>query len=194
MRQVSLSDGSRLTADRFVFACGPWLGKLFPKVIGDLITATRQEVYFFGLPAGDSRFFEPQFPAWIEGGPPHYYGTPVYDLRGFKIGDDEDRARFDPTLEDRIPTPRILKPLRDYVSFRFPALRGAPLIEARVCQYERSPDRHLIVDHHPDAGNVWFVGGGSGHGFKHGPALGEWAADVVLEKKPVDPFFALSRF
>ncbi len=194
MRSVALSDGSKLAADRFVFACGPWLGKLFPDVIGDRITPTRQEVYFFGLPAGDSRFFEPQFPAWIEAGPPHYYGTPVYQWRGFKIGDDERRGPLDPTSENRFPTPEIHRELRDYVYFRFPALRGAPLIESRVCQYERSPDRHFIVDRHPAARNVWMLGGGSGHGFKHGPALGEWVADVVLDKKPMNPLFALSRF
>lgn len=194
MHNIALSDGSRLGADRFVFACGPWMGKLFPDVIGERITPTRQEVYFFGLPAGDSSFFEPQFPAWIESGPPHYYGTPVYEWRGFKIGDDERRAPFDPTAENRFLTPEIFKELRDYVYFRFPAMRGAPLTESRVCQYERSPDRHFIIDRHPAAQNVWLVGGGSGHGFKHGPALGESVADAVLGKKEMNPFFALARF
>jgi glycine/D-amino acid oxidase-like deaminating enzyme len=194
MHNIALSDGSRLGADRFIFACGPWLGTVFPDVIGDRITPTRQEVYFFGLPAGNSSFFEPQFPAWIEAGPPHYYGTPVYEWRGFKIGDDERRAALNPTSEDRFLTPETFNELRKYVHFRFPALRGAPLLESRVCQYERSPDRHFIIDRHPAAQNVWMLGGGSGHGFKHGPALGEWVADVVLGKKPMNPFFALSRF
>ncbi len=194
MRSVNLSDGSELTADRFVFACGPWLGKLFPDVIGDRITPTRQEVYFFGLPAGDSQFFEPQFPAWIESGPPHYYGIPIYKWRGFKIGNGEPGAPFDPTSEDRSYTPEIHKLLRDYVYFRFPALRGEPVVEWSVCQYEHSPDRHFIIDRHPAAQNVFLVGGGSGHGFKHGPALGEWVAEVVLEKRPMNPFFSLSRF
>jgi glycine/D-amino acid oxidase-like deaminating enzyme len=40
---------------------------------------------------------------------------------------------------------------------------------------------------------VLLVGGGSGHGFKHGPAVGELAAEVIQGKRP-DPFFRLSRF
>jgi len=73
------------------------------------------------------------------------------------------------------------------------ALKGAPLLEARVCQYENSPDHRFIIDRHPDAQNSWIVGGGSGHGFKHGPAVGERAAELVLGKTRVDPFFGLSR-
>ena len=55
-------------------------------------------------------------------------------------------------------------------------MRGAPLIETRVCQYEDTPDHDLIIDRHPAAQNVWIVGGGSGHGFKHGPAVGKMVA------------------
>jgi len=85
-------------------------------------------------------------------------------------------------------------PARRYLAFRFPALKGAPLLEARVCQYEQTPDQHFILDRHPQAQNLWLLGGGSGHGFKHGPALGEPAADIVLEKKTPEPLFQLGRF
>jgi sarcosine oxidase len=67
------------------------------------------------------------------------------------------------------------------------------VLESRVCQYENSPDHHFLVDRHPEAGNVWLVGGGSGHGFKHGPALGELVAGNVLEEKPPEPLFSLRR-
>ena len=73
-------------------------------------------------------------------------------------------------------------------------MKDAPLLESRVCQYENSPDGHYIIDQHPGAENTWVVGGGSGHGFKLGPALGEFVAERVIGKKEVDPFFALSRF
>jgi len=79
------------------------------------------------------------------------------------------------------------------LEFRFPALKGAPLLEARVCQYENSPDGHFVIDRHPDAENVWLVGGGSGHGFKHGPAVGERVAGLVFGKTTLEPFFAMSR-
>src|SRR5436309_14005781 len=41
---VKLSDGSPLTADGFVFACGTWLGTPFPEVVGERVRPTRQEV------------------------------------------------------------------------------------------------------------------------------------------------------
>src|SRR6185312_8707204 len=53
LSELGLADGTRLRADHFVFACGPWLGQLFPDVIGDRVTPTRQEVFFFGSPQGD---------------------------------------------------------------------------------------------------------------------------------------------
>jgi glycine/D-amino acid oxidase-like deaminating enzyme len=72
-------------------------------------------------------------------------------------------------------------------------MRGAPLVEARVCQYENSPDHHFILDRHPGAGNVWLAGGGSGHGYKMGPAVGERVAEMALGKRTVDAVFALKR-
>jgi glycine/D-amino acid oxidase-like deaminating enzyme len=191
---VTLSDGTKLVADAYVFACGPWLGKLFSKAIGNLIRSTRQEVFFFGAPAGDSRFSEEALPVWIDNGEPLFYGIPGNQWRGFKLADDTRGALFDPTSGERVASSEGLQAARDYLGFRFPALKGSPLLESRVCQYENSPDQHFIVDRHPDAGNVWLVGGGSGHGFKHGPALGELVAGNVLGQKPTEPFFSLSRF
>ena len=77
---------------------------------------------------------------------------------------------------------------------RFPAMRDAPLIEARVCQYEQSADGNLIVDTHPEAANAWIAGGGSGHGYKLGAALGEMLADQALGEREKEPFFGLARF
>jgi len=48
-------------------------------------------------------------------------------------------------------------------------MNDAPLLETRVCQYENTTDHNFIVDRHAANTNVWIVGGGSGHGFKHGP-------------------------
>jgi len=193
MQSVELSDGSTLAADQYVFACGPWLGKLFPDVIGNLIAATRQEVFFFGVPAGETRFQEDRMPVWIDHGEKFIYGIPGNEWRGFKVADDTRGDPFDPTDGERTPSAEGIKAARKYLAFRFPALKDAPLVESRVCQYENSPDHNFIIDRHPGAKNVLLVGGGSGHGFKHGPAVGERAADVV-QGKPPDPFFTLSRF
>ena len=134
------------------------------------------------------------FPVWIDHGERIFYGIPGNQWRGFKVADDTRGAAFDPTSGERVASPEGLQAARDYLGFRFPALKGSPLLEARVCQYENSDDQRFIVDRHPGAGNVWLVGGGSGHGFKHGPALGELVAGNVLGKIPAEPFFSLSRF
>jgi len=194
VHQVTLSDGSQLSADAYVFACGPWLGKLFPDVIGDLITPTRQEVFFFGTAAGDSRFSEEQLPAWIDHGIPPFYGIPNNQWRGFKIANDTRGPVFDPTTGERTPTPEGIKEARKYIAFRFPLLKDAPLLESRVCQYENSPDHNLIIDRHPRAGNLWLVGGGSGHGFKQGPAVGEMVANLVVNQGTPLDVFKLARF
>jgi glycine/D-amino acid oxidase-like deaminating enzyme len=191
---LNLSDDTPLVADAYVFACGPWLGKLFPDVIGERVRSTRQEVYFFGTPAGDRRFTEEALPVWADHGARFMYGIPGNEWRGFKVADDTRGPVFDPSAGERIPTPAGLAAARDYLAFRFPELKAAPLIEARVCQYENTPDEHFIVDRHPAAANAWLVGGGSGHGFKHGPALGELVARLVLDGGTPDSQFRLSRF
>ena len=82
---------------------------------------------------------------------------------------------------------------RAYLRMRFPALANAPLVESRVCQYENSTDHNFILDRHPGAENVWIVGGGSGHGFKHGPVIGEMVTDAVLGSKPPPKEMGLGR-
>ena len=190
MREIRLADGSAVEADVFVFACGPWLAKLFPEFDPPLVRPTRQEVFYFGPPAGRADLTEEEFPTWIEG---PFYGIPATRFRGFKIADDRRGADFDPTDGDRTPSAKGIREAREYMEHRFPGLRGAPLIEARVCQYEQSADGELIVDTHPEADNVWIAGGGSGHGYKLGASLGEMLAGQVLGEREKEPFFGLAR-
>ncbi len=194
MSGVRLSDGSALQADQYIFACGPWLGRLFPDAIGGRIQPTRQDVFFFGTPAGDSRFNEESLGVWLDYGARAWYGIPGNESRGFKIANDTRGPAFDPTSGDRTPDAGALREAREYVAFRFPALRDAPLVESRVCQYEQTADSHFIVDRHPRAQNVWLVGGGSGHGFKFGPALGQWISEMVIGRREIEKTFSLSRF
>src|SRR5262249_26194020 len=191
---MRLSDGSGLVADHYVFACGPWLGKLFPDVIGEKIRPTKQDVFFFGTPAGTTLFDDVHLPVWADHREQFIYGIPGNQGRGFKIADDSRGPDFDPTTGERLASPERLKAIRDYMAFRFPGMKDAPLLETRVCQYENTPDTHFIIDRHPAASNVWLIGGGSGHGFKHGPAVGELVACMVLEGKEPDATFKLNRF
>jgi glycine/D-amino acid oxidase-like deaminating enzyme len=194
LRHLSLSDGSQLKADYYVFACGPWLGRFFPETIGDLVRPTKQDVFFFGTPAGDDRFSDGRLPVWGDHRGRFRYGIPGSGRRGFKIADDTRGPIFDPTNGERVVSQETLRDIRDYVGFRFPALKDAPLVETRVCQYEQTPDSHFIIDRHPAMENVWIVGGGSGHGFKHGPAVGEMMAGFILDDQEPDAIFRLARF
>lgn len=194
LERLDLADGSALAADVYVFACGPWLGSLFPTVLSErAIRPTRQEVFFFGPPAGDSRFHEGACPVWIDLVGQRYYGIPGNEQRGFKVADDTRGGPIDPTQGERTITPALLEAARAAVTQRFPGLAGAPLLEARVCQYENTPDGHLLFDRHPHAGNLWLLGGGSGHGFKLGPALGEYAAATILSDGAPHPLLVLDR-
>ncbi|MGQ0815227.1 MAG: FAD-dependent oxidoreductase [Gemmatimonadota bacterium] len=193
LSSVTLSDGSTLDADRFVFACGPWLPQVFPDVIGRRIVATRQEVFFFGTPAGNTQYDVGTLPVWVHIGERFVYGIPAYERRGLKVADDTAGEEVDPTSLERAPSVTGLARARVILRERFPALTDAPLIEARVCQYEASSDGHFLVDRHPRFENAWLVGGGSGHGFKMGPALGEHVAALVQGRAAVQPLFAYDR-
>ncbi len=148
-----------------------------------IINPSRQEVFFFGSAAGDLRFTEAQLPVWIDGGKHRFYGIPGNHWRGFKMADDARGPTIDPTTMERQISDGGLAAARAYLRLRFPVMAGAPLLEGRVCQYENSLDQNFILDRHPEAENVWIVGGGSGHGFKHGPVMGEMVTNAVLGLK-----------
>jgi glycine/D-amino acid oxidase-like deaminating enzyme len=164
----------------FVFALGPWLPKLFPDLLARRITPTRQEVFFFAPPPGDRRFAPPLMPGWADwNGGDIWYGMPDLEARGFKIAFDGHGPVVDPDVGDRLPSPAALENARAYVARRFPALAASPINEVRICQYENSSNGDFLIDRHPAWPNAVLMGGGSGHGFKHGPEVGRYAAALV---------------
>jgi glycine/D-amino acid oxidase-like deaminating enzyme len=165
-------------AGQFVFACGPWLPKLFPDLLDELIHVTRQEVIFFGVPPGDDSFSAGVMPAWIDFND-LVYGLPNVDGRGFKIAIDAHGDEFDPDSGERVVSLNGLNAVREYLAKRVPRLANAPVMETRVCQYENTSNGDFLIDRHPMFENVWIVGGGSGHGFKHGPVVGEYLARMI---------------
>ena len=177
---LALSDGSSLAASAFVFACGPWLPKVFPELMKKKLFTPRRDVFFFGTPSGDDRFSYPNFPNYSEDNSLGYYGFPSIDHRGFKVCPVGELTAFDPDTDERVVSPYQVKRARDYLAIRFPALKDQPVVESRVCQLEMSVDEHFIIQRHPSLENVWLAGGGSGHGFKHGPIVGEYVAERVL--------------
>lgn len=192
--QIATASGERIDGDLFVFACGPWLGKLFPALLGKRIFPTRQEVFFFAVPPGDRRYEPGLLPGWADfNAGDIYYGFPDLEGRGFKIARDAHGPPMDPDGGDRTPSAQALVDVHSFMSRRFPALAKAPLNEARVCQYENSANGDFLIDRHPTWPNALLVGGGSGHGFKHGPAVGAYAAALMAGRlAKAEPRFSLA--
>lgn len=188
---VKASSGERIEASTFVFACGAWLGKIFPDVLGSRIFPSRQEVFFFGVPPGDARFAPPALPTWLFQ-EDEIYGMPDLESRGLKIAVDRHGERVDPDTQSRLASAKGAEEARRFVEQRFPGLRGAPILETRVCQYENTWNGDFLIDRHPEMENVWFVGGGSGHGFKHGPAVGEYVTGRILGDAEEEARFSLA--
>jgi sarcosine oxidase len=191
VEHVTTSKGERIAAGEFVFACGPWLGKVFPDVLGTRIFPSRQEVFFFGVPAGDERFAPPALPTFLFQAD-ESYGMPDLEARGLKIALDRHGEKTDPDTQSRIVSTSAIEEIRRYVAKRFPALKDAPIVETRVCQYENTSNGDFLIDRHSEMENVWFAGGGSGHGFKHGPAVGEYVTGRLLDGTPGEARFSLT--
>ena len=194
LTELRLGNGDTLRAANFVFACGAWLGRLFPDLLGRRIFPTRQEIFFFAPPPGDRDFAPGRLPGWADfNHGDMYYGFPDLEGRGVKVAHDRHGPPVDPDAGDRIPSAAALTEVRAFMARRLPALADRPLNEARVCQYENSSNGDFLIDRHPAWVNVVLVGAGSGHGFKHGPAVGRYAADLLLDRLDApEPRFSLA--
>jgi len=193
---LKTSGGEEFSAGSFVFSCGPWLPKLFPDVLADRMFISRQEIFFFGIPAGSLQFAQPALPTWLYLRD-EFYGMPDLESRGFKVADDHHGPIVDPDTQPRMASVQAIAAARNFVGKRFPGLKNAPIVESRVCQYENTSNGDFLIDRHPNFDNVWLLGGGSGHGFKHGPALGEYVAGLVLQAgasagPEIEPRFSLA--
>ena len=189
---VKTGAGGSISAGAFIYACGPWLPKIFPELLRERIHPTRQEVFFLGTPPGDRQFKPPQMPVWLHRTHPDLpYALPDMEGRGFKIAFDRHGKAFDPDAGARVISAASIDQLRAYLQRHIPALANAPVIETRVCQYENSWNGDFLIDRHPDHQNVWIAGGGSGHGFKHGPGVGEYLSECILHGAATEPRFAL---
>ncbi len=195
LNAVDIGHGESVSGAVFVFATGPWLRKTFPQLLGRKIATPRRELYYWGVPPGDTRFNWPHLPTWSDGVLGNY-GFPNFD-RGVKVAPPAAGVfQQDPDDAERVPSAYLMRQAQAWVARRFPALKDMPIVEARVCQVEQTANSDFLIDRHPDYDNVWIAGGGSGHGYKHGPMVGQYVADRV-EGKPADAelvkTFALAR-
>jgi glycine/D-amino acid oxidase-like deaminating enzyme len=175
-------DGEPLSAGAYVFACGPWLPKMFPGLLGDRIRVPRRELFYVGSPIDDHRY------RWEH--LPNIADTDTYTASdvdyGIKVAAQLRDQPMDPDLGDRMPTAFLRRQVENYVAKRMPGLKGQPIVAARTCQTEYSDNSHFIVDRHPELDDVWVAGAGSGHAFKMGPSIGEYVAARVLGR-PTNP-------
>ena len=191
--KIETGNQGSISAGTFIFCCGSWLPKMFPELLHERIFPTRQEIFFLGTPAGDAGFRPPNMPVWLHRTHPDLpYALPDIEGRGFKIAFDRHGERFDPDTGMRVVSQSSVEHLRAYLRQYIPILENAPVIETRVCQYENTWNGDFLVDRHPNFENVWIAGGGSGHGFKHGPALGEYLTGRILHDAPAEPRFSLA--
>ncbi len=207
MDGVILQNGDIIRGDSYVFACGPWLRKLFPKLMENRMRIPLGYVTYWGTPVGDARFTYPNLPSYNFPGVTGWAALPT-DSRGFRVrggigaalppetpeqkAEREARARSappppppdplqnDPDTSSRWASPANIDGMRRFVQRRFPLLANAPLLETRCCHYESSSNRDFIVDHVPDTMNAWIAGVGQSEGFKFGPVAGEYVAQRVL--------------
>jgi len=180
--RVVLEDQT-LEADRVVWSCGGWLGGLFPGLVN--LRVTVQELFFLqGGPNWE------RSPAWVDYDRAVYGTGDLHDL-GVKIAWDAEGPALDPDADYPEASPEIERLARGYVHDRFPALADAKVVGTKRCRYEISADSHFMAGPHPEQDNVWIVGGGSGHGFKHGPAMAERIADAWRGGRPLPSHFAL---
>ncbi|MBI4907236.1 MAG: FAD-dependent oxidoreductase [Acidobacteria bacterium] len=188
--QRHVQSPAEVESRKVVFACGPWLPRLFPVELGKRILPSRQEVLFFGVPPGSSVYGPSGTPCWIDIANT-YYGLPDLENRGFKVALDKRGPLMDPDTAERTVGAEAVQRVRGYLARRVPELANAPLVEARVCQYENTATSDYILDRHPAFDNVWIAGGGSGHGFKHGPSVGSYMKELVLDGRVPDERFRI---
>lgn len=199
MSQIELAGGDKLEADAFVFAAGPWLPFLLPQFMRKLIRPSKQDLFYFGMPAIGHR--KKHLPVWCDfatlDDDVMYYGIPATDISsggfGFKVAKDVAGPDFDPEWGERTVEIQNLENVRRFMEQRFPFMKKAPLVQTRVCQYENTADAHLIVDKVPGTENLWVAGGGSGHGYKLGAAIGEYLSNRIEGTAKAEPLLSFDR-
>lgn len=174
-------DNLPLEADLIVVCAGPWLRDLYPRTVGPILEVVRQNIIYTSTPDASTAYDADNMPCWIDHGL-SAYGAPSVNGNGVKAAIYWTEAIIDLDNDDRVVDRATFVRTRIYLEHRFPGLVGQQAVDQKACQISMTPDTHFIVDFHPKYANVLIVGGCSGHLFKHGPVLGEFAAGVGLKE------------
>ena len=182
--ELVTASGASVRGGQYVFACGPWLPKVFANLLAPRMRVPIGNVFYMATPVGDMRWQAPDMPSHNFPGITGWAALPV-DNYGFRTRIGGAQAG-DPDTSDRmVGAPNVAR-LRSFLAERFPLLKDMPINEQRACHYEITVSRNFIIDRHPEFANVWIAGGGNAEAFKQGPVFGEYVARRVLGK-PTDP-------
>ncbi|NUR83091.1 MAG: FAD-dependent oxidoreductase [Nonomuraea sp.] len=176
-----LVDGRELRADRVVWAAGAWMPGLFDVPI----SVTKQDTLHFAVPAA---WTTPGTPAWCDYSS-SAYGHGDVDGVGMKATSDAEGGPYEPEEGARTVDAESVAAARSYLGRRFPSLAQAPVLFSQVCQYALTPDAEWVIAE--TAPGVWLLGGDSGHGFKHAPALAAYVAGILDGDHAPEPRFGL---
>ena len=189
-RRVTVATGSgSVTAGAAVVCAGPWTaGLLATAGIAVPSAATMEQVGYLAPAAGPA----PAMPIFIGHGDPEPYGLPVPGSALYKVGFHHSGPAADPGRQEQGPDAGLTARLAALARRYLPGFAPDP-VRAERCVYDNTPDQDFIVDR---AGRVVIGSGTSGHGFKFGPLLGEWLADLATGQGdgPPSPRFAIGRF
>lgn len=197
-----LGSGVRVRTDRgeyqayhLLLTAGAWMGQLAP-LLARLAIPERQCLAWF-QPLRSELFAPDCFPVFnvlVEEG--RYYGFPIFAVPGFKVGRYHHLGqRADPDRTPRTCDPEDEALLRSFTERYFPDAAG-PTASLKFCMFTNSPDRHFILDLHPQAPQVVLAAGFSGHGFKFCSVIGEVLADLATTQMTRHhiSFLRLARF
>jgi sarcosine oxidase len=182
-------------ADRLIICAGPWAGRVVPRL--EQLAVPERQVLAWLQPFRPELFTPDRFPVFLlEVADGSYYGFPVHDVPGFKIGRYHHlREPMDPGDPDRSTRADDEAILRAFAIRHFPEGAG-PTIMLKACIFTNSPDEHFIIDRLPDAPQVSVAAGFSGHGYKFCSLVGEVMADLAIDGRTSHDIglFRLDRF
>jgi sarcosine oxidase len=189
------TDRGTYSAAKLIITAGAWATKLLVN-IGVPLAVMRQVILWFDPRERAGLFQRNRFPVFIAdvpGGP--IYGLPAIDSYGLKVArhynapelPSPDGVVWDVTAADQ-------QPVRPILDEYLPGLGACTKMQ--VCMYTITPDKHFVIDLHPDYPQVSMACGFSGHGFKFASTVGEVLADLADKGSTQYPIglFSATRF
>jgi len=175
---VVLASGQTVSADHVVISAGAWTTDILPELKGAL-RSVGQPVFHL-RPADPSLFRAEVFPVFgADISRTGYYGFPINAYGVVKIANHGIGRPMHPDSDSRQVTVDEERSLRAFIAETFPSLSDAPIVYTRICVYGDSQDEHFWISRHPDIEGLVIAAGGSGHGFKFGPVIGDLVADAL---------------